>query len=246
MKKIHVVGIVLACASVALVGIVLACACALVGCDKAENLGRRAVHKAGSVVGKGSAEFLSGAGEGIRSVTDGNVPDVLSAIATRKSVRKFDPFRAVEGEKVEKILRAAMCAPSAMDKRPWEFVVVKDKAQLQKLGARLPNSRVGNGSQLAIVVCGSLDNGLPGRGKEYWIHDCAAASMNILLAAHGQGLGAVWTGVYPGEDRIAAVREILAIPEGYMPLNVIPIGYPAEDPAPKNKWNPAKIHADQW
>lgn len=98
----------------------------------------------------------------------------------------------------------------------------------------------------SVVVCGSLDNGLPGRGKEYWIHDCSAASMNILLAAHGLGLGAVWTGVFPGEERIAIVREILAIPDGYAPLNVIPIGYPAEDPAVKNKWNPAKIHADRW
>ena len=228
------------------VGVVLAAALAMVGCEKVENAGRKAAHKAGSVVGKGTAEFFSGAGEGIQAVTDGNVPDVLTAIATRKSVRKFDPLRAVEDEKVEKILKAAMCAPSAMDKRSWEFVVVKDKGQLQKLGERLPNSRVANGAQLAIVVCGSLDNGLPGRGKEYWIHDCSAASMNILLTAHGLGLGAVWTGVYPGEERIAAVREILAIPDGYAPLNVIPIGYPAEDPAVKNKWNPAKIHADRW
>ena len=179
-------------------------------------------------------------------VTDANVPDVLTTIATRKSVRKFDASRAVEDGKVEKILKAAMCAPSAMDKRPWEFVVVKDKAQLRKLGERLPYSRVGNGAQLAIVVCGSEDNGLPGRGREYWIHDCSAASMNILLAAHGLGLGAVWTGVYPGEDRVAAVREILAIPEGFMPLNVIPIGYPAENPPVKDKWNPVKIHNDRW
>mgnify|MGYP003450518291 CR=1 FL=1 len=210
------------------VGVVLAAALTLVGCEKVEDAGRKAARKAGSVVGKGATEFFSGVGEGVKTVADGNVPDVLTAIATRKSIRKFDPLRTVEDEKVEKILKAAMCAPSAMDKRPWEFVVVKDKAQLP------------------IVVCGSLDNGLPGRGKEYWIHDCSAASMNILLAAHGLGLGAVWTGVFPGEERIAAVREILAIPDGYAPLNVIPIGYPAEDPAVKDKWNPAKIHADRW
>ena len=228
------------------IGVVLAAALAMVGCEKVENVGRKAARKAGSVVGKGTAEFFSGAGEGVKTVTDGNMPDVLTAIATRKSIRKFAPLRAVEDEKVEKILKAAMCAPSAMDRRPWEFVVVKDKAQLKKLGERLPYSRVANGAQLAIVVCGSLDNGLPGRGKEYWIHDCSAASMNILLAAHGLGLGAVWTGVYPGEERIATVREILAIPDGYAPLNVIPIGYPAEDPAVKDKWNPAKIHADRW
>ena len=234
------------CVVTALMAPVLAATLVMSGCEKVENAGRKAARKAGSVVGKGTTEFFSGVGEGIKTVSDGNVPDVLTAIETRKSIRKFDPLRAVEDEKVEKILKAAMCAPSAMDRRPWEFVVVKDKAQLRKLGERLPNSRVGNGAQLAIVVCGSLDNGLPGRGKEYWTHDCSAAAMNILLAAHGLGLGAVWTGVFPGEDRIAAVREILAIPDGYAPLNIIPIGYPAEDPVAKNKWNPAKIHADRW
>ena len=228
------------------VGVLLAVALAMAGCDKVENAGRKAARKAGSVVGKGTTEFFSGVGDGIKTVSDGNVPDVLTAIATRRSIRRFDPLRAVEDEKVEKILKAAMCAPSAMDKRPWEFVVVKDKAQLQKLGERLPNSRVANGAQLAIVVCGSLDNGLPGRCKEYWIHDCSAASMNILLAAHALGLGAVWTGVYPGEDRVAAVREILSIPDGFMPLNVIPLGYAAENPSPKDKWNSAKIHIDRW
>ena len=221
-------------------------AVAFLGCEKSENAGRTALRKMGNVVGKGTTEFFSGVGEGVKTVVDGNIPDVLTAIRTRKSVRKFDPLRKVEDEKIEKILRAAMCAPSAMDVRPWEFVVVKDPAQLKKLGERLPNSHCASGAQAAIVVCGSLDNGLPGRSKEYWIHDCSAAAMNILLAAHALDLGAVWTGVYPGEDRIAKVREILAIPEGYMPLNVIPLGYPAENPPAKDKWNPAKIHNDRW
>ena len=217
-----------------------------VGCEKAENAGRAVARKTGELVGKGATEFFSGVGDGVKTVSEGELPDVLTAIRTRKSVRKFDATKKVEEEKVEKILRAAMCAPSAMDKRPWEFVVVRDPAQLKLLGERLPNSRVGQGAQLAIVVCGNEDNGLPGRGKEYWIHDCSAASMNLLLAAHGLGLGAVWTGVYPGEDRVAAVREILSIPEGFMPLNVIPVGYAAENPPPKDKWNPARIHNDRW
>ena len=173
-------------------------------------------------------------------------PGLFETIASRTSVRKFDPSKPVSDADVEKILRAAMSAPSAMDRRPWEFVVVRDKAVLAELARLNPNSRVGNGAQLAIVVCGSLDNGLPGRGKEYWIHDCSAATMNILLAAKGLGLGAVWTGVYPGEDRVAVVREVLSIPEGYAPLNVIPLGYPAENPLPKDKWNPAKVHHDKW
>jgi len=216
------------------------------GCDKAEDMGRKVVRKGGDLVGKGAAEFFSGVGEGVDAVKKTESNDVLTAISTRKSIRKFDASKPVEDEKVEKMLRAAMCAPTAMDKRPWEFVVVRDPAKLSALAARLPYSRVGNGAKLAIVVCGSLDNGLPGRGKEYWIHDCSAATMNLLLAAHAQGLGAVWTGVFPGEDRIAAVREILSIPDGYMPLNVVPVGYPAENPPVKDKWNPAKIHYDKW
>ena len=173
-------------------------------------------------------------------------PGLFETIAARTSIRKFDPSKSVSDADIEKLLKAGMCAPSAMDRRPWEFIVVKDKAKLAALGSRLPYSRCGNGAQAAIVVCGNLDNGLPGRSKEYWIHDCSAATMNILLAAKGLGLGAVWTGVYPGEDRVAVVREVLAIPEGFAPLNVIPLGYPAENPMPKDKWNPAKVHHDKW
>ena len=224
----------------------VALAALAVGCDKVEDVGRRAAHKAGNAVGKGATEFFSGVGEGVDAVAKDSVPDVFTAMRTRKSVRKFDPLRKVEDEKVEKILRAAMSAPSAMDRRPWEFVVVKDRGQLKRIGERLPYSRAGDGAQLAVVVCGNEDNGLPGRGKEYWIHDCSAATMNILLAAKGLGLGAVWTGVYPGEDRVAVVREVLSIPEGYAPLNVIPLGVPAENPTPKDKWNTKKIHRDTW
>ena len=173
-------------------------------------------------------------------------PGLFETIASRTSIRKFDPSKPVSDADVEKILRAAMCAPSAMDRRPWEFVVIRDKAVLAELGQKNPNSHICEGAQVAIAVCGSEDNGLPGRGKEFWIHDCAAASMNILLAAKGLGLGAVWTGAYPMQPRIDAVKATLKIPEGYMPLCLIPIGYPAENPTPKDKWNPAKVHADRW
>lgn len=177
---------------------------------------------------------------------EGSDPGVFETIRERTSIRRFDPSVEIPEETLERILRAGMCAPSAMDKRPWEFVVVRDPAQLKALGDALPYSRVGNGARAAVVVCGNLDNGLAGRGKEYWIHDCSAASMNVLLAAKALGLGAVWTGVFPGEDRVSAVRRILAIPDGYMPLNVIPLGAPAENPKPKDKWSPEKIHHDRW
>ncbi len=175
-----------------------------------------------------------------------NDPGTLATIRERTSVRKFDPAVEVDAATVEKILRAGMCAPSAMNRQPWELVVVRDPAQLGKLAAALPYSRVGNGARLALVVCGSLDNGLTGRAKEYWIQDCSAVCMNILLAAKALGLGAVWTGVYPIDDRVAAVRQLLGMPEGFAPLAVIPIGAPAENPVPKDKWNADKVHYDRW
>ena len=218
----------------------------IAGCDKVENAGRKAARKTGDLVGKGVAEFASGVGEGVKNVTDGSLPDVMTAITTRKSVRQFDPLRTVDDALVEKLLRAAMAAPTAVDRRPWEFIVVRDEAKLKALGEALPLSRISNGARLAFCVCGSLDNGLPDRAKEYWIQDCAAATENLLLAAHGHGLGAVWTGVWPKEDRIEAARRILEIPEGYAPLCLVPVGYPAENPPVKDKWNPAKVHYDKW
>ena len=89
---------------------------AISGCDRAENIGRKVAHKSGDLIGKGATEFFSGVGEGVDAVKVKG-PDVLTAISTRKSIRKFDASKPVEDEKVEKMLRAAMCAPTAMDKQ---------------------------------------------------------------------------------------------------------------------------------
>ena len=175
-----------------------------------------------------------------------NEPSVFDAIATRTSIRMFDKTKMVGDDLIERMLRSAMAAPTAVDKRPWEFVVVRDKATLEALSKVHPHARIENGATLVIAVCGTTDNGLDGRAKEYWIQDCSAATQNLLLAAHALGLGAVWCGVYPMEERIAPISEILSIPPGYMPLNLVTIGYPAVHPAPKDKWNPAKIHNEKW
>lgn len=176
----------------------------------------------------------------------GGEPGLFETIAARTSIRAFDPSKAVSDADVEKMLRAAMCAPSAMNRQPWEFIVVRDPQKLSEIAQRMPNSRVANGATLAIVVCGAADNGLPGRAKEFWIHDCSAATMNLLLAAKALGLGAVWTGVYPRDEFVTAIREILSIPETHIPLNVIPVGHAAENPTPKDKWTPSKVHTNGW
>jgi nitroreductase len=94
---------------------------------------------------------------------------------------------------------------------------------------------------LAIVVCGDMSRTMPEEGQAYWIQDTSAATQNILLAAQSMGLGAVWCGIYPIMDRVTSLKRLLKMPEHIIPLNVIPIGYPAETKTPKDKWNPENV-----
>lgn len=169
----------------------------------------------------------------------------LDAIAQRSSIRAYSD-RPVEEEKVTALLRAAMAAPSARDCRPWAFVVIKNRKVLQTIADSLQNSKMAAKAQLAIAVCGDMTKAMDGDGRDFWIQDASAATENLLLAATAQGLGAVWTGIYPSERRTAIVREILQLPEHVIPLNIIPVGYPAGEATPKDKWNPDNIHNDRW
>lgn len=165
---------------------------------------------------------------------------VINNILKRTSVRSYED-RAVESEKVEKLLRAGMAAPTAVNKQPWHFIVITDKNQLQKLSEANPNAGMAAKAPLAIVVCGDMDKALEGDAREFWVQDCSAATENILLAATGMGLGAVWTGTYPSKERCAAVADVLRLPETLIPLNTIVIGYPDTEPTPKDKWKKENI-----
>ena len=94
---------------------------------------------------------------------------------------------------------------------------------------------------LAIVVCGDMDKVIEGGGRDFWIQDASAATENLLLAAHAMGLGAVWTGAYPSEERSKAISATLSLPDNLVPLNMIVIGYPAEHPQPKDKFKEENI-----
>lgn len=170
---------------------------------------------------------------------------VIDNIMSRTSVRAYQD-KKVEDEKIETMLKAAMAAPSAGNKQPWKFVVVTDRSILSEISSNLHTMTMADKAPLAIVVCGDMDNTFPEDGKDYWVEDASAATENLLLAAHSMGLGAVWCGIYPMRKRVAFLQKLLKLPENIVPLNVIPIGYPAEDPAPKDKWRPESIHYDTW
>lgn len=174
----------------------------------------------------------------MNSITNTNA--VLENIRTRTSIRTFES-KPVEAEKIETMLRAAMAAPSAMNCQPWAFVVVNASTLLTTIGTELPNTRA-NGAPLAIVVCGDTTKTLSGEAAAFWIQDASNATENLLLAAHSLGLGAVWTGIYPSGERVAKLKAILNLPEHIIPLCVVPVGYPAEEPQPKDKWKPENIH----
>ena len=164
----------------------------------------------------------------------------IENIMTRTSIRKFKQ-QAVEAEKVETMLRAAMAAPTAVNKQPWHFVVVTDKQVLSELAGQGGRGNMLRNAPLAIVVCGDMSKAMQGKGQEYWIQDTSAATENLLLAAHALGLGAVWTGAYPMDDRYTHIQKVLGMPETVVPLNICIIGYPDEQPTPKDKWKPENV-----
>ena len=166
-------------------------------------------------------------------------PSALDVIMTRTSIRSFtgDP---VSKDRLETILKAGMAAPTAMNNQPWRFVVVTDKDKIGSVFGSGPRSTMYSTAGAVIVVCGQTGSNM------FWYEDCSAAAENILLAAHALGLGAVWTAGYPGEERVAPVAAALGLPEDVKILCVIPVGVPAETPAPKDKWNPDNIHWEKW
>lgn len=168
--------------------------------------------------------------------------DTLEAIRTRRSVRKYTT-QPVAPETMQTLLAAAMSAPSAGNQQPWHFVVLDDPARLAQIPAFSPYAKMAAQAPLGILVCGDVNLQ---KHEGYWVQDCSAAMQNLLLAAHAQGLGAVWTGVYPREERVQGFRELLALPEHILPLGFAVIGYPAEQPAPQDRTRADRIHHNGW
>ena len=168
--------------------------------------------------------------------------DVTKAILSRRSIRKYTE-EPVSGDDIEALLTAAMHAPSAVNEQPWHFVVIKDRNILEAIPRISRTAPMVKYAPLAIAVCADKNlEKFPG----LWALDCSAATENILLAATARGLGAVWTAVYPFEDRIKGIKKLLNLPGDVIPLCIIPVGCPAETPEPVDRFNPSCIHHDTW
>ncbi|MFH1198028.1 MAG: nitroreductase family protein [bacterium] len=168
--------------------------------------------------------------------------DTLKAIYTRRSIRHYID-KPVEKELLDKILLAAMYAPSARNFQPWHLIIVSEKSILHRIPEVHPYAEMCKEASLAIVVCG--DTKIE-RTIEYIALDCAAASQNILLAAHSLGLGSVWLGVYPKADRMKGLIGLLDLPENIIPISIITLGHPAEQRDVENRFNPERVHYNKW
>ncbi len=180
---------------------------------------------------------------------------VMANILQRKSVRSYTAD-TIPSQVMENLLRAAMAAPSGRNLQPWSFIVLTDKSRYDSIFAGNFNLPMFKASAAIVVVCADTmammsprDNrdAAPSLQPNYlWRDDMGAVTENLLLAAEAHGLGACWTACYPYPDRMEPVRNSLEIPATVVPYCVVPIGYPAGDNQPKDKWDPSRIHYNRW
>ncbi len=168
--------------------------------------------------------------------------DIFKAILSRRSIRKYRETPVGE-ETIKQFLEAAMAAPSSKNEQPWVFVIIDDRALLNKIPKFHPYAEMLKTAPVAILVCADRRRFL---SEDVWIQDCAAATQNILLAAHGSGLGTVWLGVYPRPERVEGMTQLLSLPEPIIPFSLVAVGYPAEQKPPANRFDPSRIHKNGW
>jgi nitroreductase len=168
--------------------------------------------------------------------------DFTEIIFDRRSIRHFKNL-PVENQKVEKLLKAAMYAPSAGNKQPWFFIVTDDRIRMNRIIEMHPHAWMLKTAPLAILVCG--DENLQ-HGSGYWLADCGAATENILLAACSIGLGSCWIGLFPRENRMKAITEIFDLPGSVKPFSLIAIGYPDEVKERPARFKPERIFYNRW
>lgn len=136
-----------------------------------------------------------------------------------------------------------MCAPSAGNQQPWQFIVATEKLLLNNISSTHPNASMVEHTAVTILVCGDLSRETH---KGYWMIDCAAATENILLEVVQNNLGAVWVGIYPREDRVKYLTTLFKLPEHIIPFAVVSIGYPAEVKEPNDRYKESIVHYNKW
>ena len=164
----------------------------------------------------------------------------LDWIFARRSIRRFHS-NPVEEEKVKMVLEAAMAAPSANNAKPWHFIVIKEREMLDRIAEVHPYAKMCYEATLVIAVCGD-----PGISPKYWPQDCSAATQNILLAGTALGLGTVWLGVHPRDERKQPLKRLLGLPDDKEILSLVTLGHPAEKKKRRTQFDIKRVHYEAW
>lgn len=165
--------------------------------------------------------------------------EVRSCILKRRSIRKFKQLD-VSNEIIRDLLECAMAAPSACNKQPWEFYVIKNPTLLEKV--KQIGKYTNFNSPCVIIVCGNRERTLSKRENDFFIQDCSAAIENILLRSTSLGLGTVWCGIMPMEMIYQKAKEVLELPEHIEPLGMIHVGYPDEEKEERTQYKEDYVH----
>ena len=166
----------------------------------------------------------------------------MNDIFIRRSIRTFLE-KPIEPEKIERILRAGMQSPSAKNRQPWEFAVIQDSAEKEAISKMAPNAALAKNAAQLIIVCCNI-NAIPEEDRPYkwWIEDLSACTENILLQIVAEGLGGVWLGFYPKEERIKPLAHFLNLPEHMIPFSVVALGYSNVQNTFVDRFDAKRIH----
>lgn len=167
----------------------------------------------------------------------------MKEIFSRRSIRKYKD-QPVEQEKIEKMLRAGMFAPSAGNEKPWHFVVIKDRNTLNAITEFHPHAHMLSEAPLAIIVCADTSN--VKYDGAFWVQDIAACIQNMLLEAESIGIGTCWCGVYPREELVGNMTSLLELPENIVPVSIVAAGYAAEQREVRDRYSASRVHNEKW
>lgn len=168
--------------------------------------------------------------------------DLLEGILTRRSIRKFTG-EPISDQDLETVLRAGCHAPSAHNYQPWEFIIIKERSTFERIAKVHSYAKMLPKADVCIIVCGDKNRQTM---TGFLIEDCSAAIENMLLAAHGLDLGAVWCGLYPVTHLTKEVKKACLLPDNIIPVGMVVLGHPDEEKKTSDRYDTSKLHYEKW
>ena len=168
--------------------------------------------------------------------------EVQEALLSRRSIRKYKDQKISKLE-MDRILKAAMYAPSAMNLQAWQLIVIDNKDVLIETIRSIPYAEMLRQSAAAILVCGESS---VEKNESWLLQNCSAAIQNILLSAHELEIGSCWIAIHGMNDVYKSIKTQFKLPENIVPVSLISLGYPDEVVKAEERFTEEKVHYNKW